>query len=189
MIAKGRVKLRKMKACLGEAARKMTIACLNLICNLEVWTGSSLTVYFFMGNLFCCVHLRMDSESISLMQDASAGWLCIRYGSCCESLTPNAGVLGVYNIAELLQTHAKKISEATQKILCEFACPSSRMPYSKQERFLERFCHNFPMFSNRFHCGLILWQQRQCSCSMATPLILGPSILALRRYWRLRLNV
>ena len=50
----------------------------------------------------------MDSESISLMQDASAGWLCIRYGSCCESLTPNAGVLGVYNIAELLQTHAKK---------------------------------------------------------------------------------
>ena len=61
-----------------------------------------------MGNLFCCVHLRMDSESISLMQDASAGWLCIRYGSCCESLTPNAGVLGVYNIAELLQTHAKK---------------------------------------------------------------------------------
>ena len=92
-----------------------------------------------MSNIFSCAHLRMDSESISLMQDASAGWLCIRYGSCCESLTPNAGVLGVYNIAELLQTHAKKISDATQKILREFACPSSLMPYSKQERFLEQF--------------------------------------------------
>ena len=105
-----------------------------------------------MGNLFCCVHLRMDSESISLMQDASAGWLCIRYGSCCESLTPNAGVLGVYNIAELLQTHAKKISEATQKILREFACPSSQMPYSKQERFLERFNSMFD-FAIIFQCS------------------------------------
>ena len=80
--------------------------------------------------------LRSEADSISLVQDASAGWLCVR-GSCCgQSLVSDKGVLGVFPISELGQAHAFKVKEATIKIIDEFAKPAAPMPYSKKERIL-----------------------------------------------------
>ena len=78
--------------------------------------------------------LRMDVESMSLMQDVSAGWLVVRFNSCDSNLRARSGILGVYNVSELLQHHALKLKEATIKIICDFANPQSFMPFTKKTK-------------------------------------------------------
>ena len=76
------------------------------------------------------------AESVSLIQDASDGWLCLRFGSCGKELKPQFGVIGVSRLASLKQCHAMKIRACTEKILREFCMPSREMPHSKQKRKL-----------------------------------------------------
>ena len=90
---------------------------------------------------FCCIcefwkHLRADCESMSLYQDASCGWLLMRFGSCDEHLQSRKGMMGVFHLASLRQSHALMIKQATQKIIQMFCSPGCTMPYSKVQRFL-----------------------------------------------------
>ena len=80
--------------------------------------------------------MRSEAESVSLIQDASAGWLCLRYGSCNKKLLSQYGVIGISKIANLKHCHALKIKECTEGILREFCCPSAAMPSSKKKRKL-----------------------------------------------------
>lgn len=103
-----------------------------------------------MMSSFCV--LRMDVESMSLMQDVSAGWLVVRFNSCNSDLVARSGILGVYNVSELLQHHALKLKEATIKIIRDFANPQSFMPFTKKQRFLgfsisHLFCGTSVVFS------------------------------------------
>ena len=85
--------------------------------------------------------LRADAESVSLVQDASMGWLCLRFGSSDQSLEQRRGFLGVFNLASLGQSHAMKVREATVKILEQFLEPKVHMPFSKVLRFLDHHVH------------------------------------------------
>lgn len=90
---------------------------------------------------FCCIcefwkHLRADCESMSLYQDASCGLLLMRFGSCDEHLQSRKGMMGVFHLASLRQSHALMIKQATQKIIQMFCSPGCTMPYSKVQRFL-----------------------------------------------------
>lgn len=79
--AKGRKKMRNMKACLGEAARKLTIQILQLGC------------FFCLRSGCKSLQLRSKAISVSLIQDVSKGWLCVRYGSASsqlESVSPSS---------------------------------------------------------------------------------------------------
>lgn len=86
------------------------------------------------SNLFA--RLRSEAESLSLVQDGSQGWLCVRFASCGEDLVANFGIVGVYSLASLHQSHALKIKQATIRIIQEFCSPSILMPLSKKERTL-----------------------------------------------------
>ena len=81
--------------------------------------------------------LGAGAESVSLVQDASMGWLCLRFGSNDQSLQQRRGFLGVFNLASLGQSHAMKVREATVKIVEQFLEPKVTMPFSKVLRFLD----------------------------------------------------
>ena len=85
----------------------------------------------------CTIYLRCEATALSLVQDASCGWLCLRYSGSNSSLRPCVGVLGVFPLAQLGQVHAYKVAHATQRIIEEFATPTKMMPYSKRGRFLD----------------------------------------------------
>ena len=86
---------------------------------------------------FCFLFgLRSGSESVSLIQDASHGWLSVKFGCCDSKLCSEQGSLGVMRIANLKQVHALKIREATTSIVEQFCCPISKMPLSKKKRSL-----------------------------------------------------
>ena len=85
---------------------------------------------------------------MSIAQDTSAGWLCVRFNSSSKDMVPRAGILGVFNVAELLQSHAFKLTEATKKVCSEFASPKAKMPFSNKIRFLHEIQFNF---SNGFN--------------------------------------
>ena len=78
--------------------------------------------------------LRTEAESISMVQDASCGWLCLRFSCCNNKLRSQQGVVGVFPISELRQCHAFKIKEATERILEEFCSPARPLPFSKKDR-------------------------------------------------------
>ena len=154
-LAKGRNKLRKLKACLGESARKLTISWLSLVCNiiyihlatfdLDIQHKNIFWKYSIVHSLATRLSLsflpplcpRMDAETMSIAQDTSAGWLCVRFNSSPKDMVPRVGILGVFNVAELLQSHAFKLTEATKKVCNEFAAPKAKMPFSKKIRFLQ----------------------------------------------------
>lgn len=68
------------------------------------------------------------------MQDASQGWLAIRFGSCGDDLVRNFGAIGVGRFSG--QCHAMKIRELTERILSQFCCPTAKMPDSVHKRKL-----------------------------------------------------
>ena len=68
------------------------------------------------------------------MQDASQGWLAIRFGSCGDDLVRNFGAIGVGRFSG--QCHAMKIRELTERILLQFCCPTAKMPDSDHKRKL-----------------------------------------------------
>ena len=84
------------------------------------------------GNDLQLLHLRSDALSVSIMQDASAGWLAIRFGSCGDDLVRNYGAIGVGRFSG--QCHAMKIRELTERALSNFCCPTTKMPCSSQKR-------------------------------------------------------
>lgn len=94
----------------------------------------------------CTIYLRCESTALSLVQDASCGWLCLRYSGSNSSLRRCVGVLGVFPLAELGQVHAYKVAHATRRIIEEFATPTRTMPYSKQGRFLGLFFYVWESF-------------------------------------------
>ena len=101
----------------------------------------------------CTIYLRCESTALSLVQDASCGWLCLRYSGSNSSLRRCVGVLGVFPLAELGQVHAYKVAHATRRIIEEFATPTRTMPYSKQGRFLGLFFYVWESFQE----GLTVW--------------------------------
>ena len=80
------------------------------------------------------MHMRSEAESISLVQDASHGWLAMRFGSCDAKLHALQGMLGVGRLADLKQCHALKLRECTVSILQEFCSPKATMPFSSKHR-------------------------------------------------------
>ena len=74
---------------------------------------------------------------MSLTQDASHGWLALRFSMCNDKLEHRSGAIGVFRIASLRQSHAVKILEATMTILRNFCEPTVRMPYSSSKRNLD----------------------------------------------------
>lgn len=72
--------------------------------------------------------------SISLVQDASAGWLAVRYGVCNEEMRSQQGMLGVARLAALKQCHALKLRECTLNIIKRACAPTEPMPFSKTPR-------------------------------------------------------
>lgn len=100
----GRQKLRQLKACLSEAARKLTLVAMS------------------------------EARSMSLTQDASHGWLALRFSLCNDDLEHRCGAVGVFRIASLRQCHALKIREATDSIIRNFCEPTAPMPLSGSKR-------------------------------------------------------
>lgn len=85
----------------------------------------------------CHLHFsRTESESISLVQDTSAGWLVVRFASCNNKFDAVQGIVGAYPIADLRQCHAYKIKQATESVIHEFCQPSHKMPCSTKGQFL-----------------------------------------------------
>ena len=73
---------------------------------------------------------------MSLTQDASHGWLALRFSMCNDKLEHRSGAVGVFRIASLRQSHAVKIREATVTILKNLCEPTARMPRSRTKRNL-----------------------------------------------------
>ena len=71
-----------------------------------------------------------------MIQDASNGWLCVRYGCADSDLVGYQGSLGVLRVANLKQVHALKLREATTMIVNQFFCPTGNMPHSTKKRIL-----------------------------------------------------
>ena len=82
---------------------------------------------------------------MSLTQDASHGWLALRFSMCNDKLEQRSGAIGVFRIASLRQSHAVKIREATMTILRNFCEPTARMPRSSSKRNLDLQLNSFSM--------------------------------------------
>ena len=79
--------------------------------------------------------LRDEAETVSIQQDASKGWLVLRFVGANKKLEHRGGFIGAMHLAqELDHVHALALRAATESILKELACPDSVMPMIKTER-------------------------------------------------------
>ena len=81
------------------------------------------------------LQLRDEAETVSIQQDASKGWLLLRFVGATRKLDHRGGFIGAVHLAqELGHVHALALREATESILKELACPGSVMPFIRKER-------------------------------------------------------
>ena len=113
-------------------------------------------------------HLRSESSSLSIAQDASKGWLAVRFGHCNDRLQGGQGALGVVHIADLMSCHALKIREATNKVTKEFCEPVHPMPCSTKKRMQSSNLRTL-LFGNLVLLYLALYTQPLCKSYVCPP--------------------
>ena len=72
---------------------------------------------------------------MSIQQDASKGWLVLRFVAANKKLEHRGGFIGAFHLVqELDHVHALALRKATETILKELACPTTSMPMVRTER-------------------------------------------------------
>ena len=71
---------------------------------------------------------------MSLQQDCSKGWLVVRYAAATKQLEVRHGFVGAVFLPSFNHLHAIAIRQATECVVNELACPSSKYPFTAIER-------------------------------------------------------
>ena len=72
---------------------------------------------------------RHDAVSVGISQDASKGWLVLRYSSSNDRLSQGQGFVGAVHMPSKQEhLHARAIKQATEQALSDLACPTGCFP-------------------------------------------------------------